>query len=80
MILNWHVTMAACRAAEIDQAIQDWCSMQTVDAALATLRAADVPVGKISRCAICCKIRSFWRGICSSNISLPTARLSNYRL
>jgi formyl-CoA transferase len=35
------------RTAEIDQAIQDWCSMQTVDAALATLRAADVPVGKI---------------------------------
>lgn len=35
------------RTAEIDQAIQDWCSMQTVDAALATLRAADVPVSKI---------------------------------
>jgi formyl-CoA transferase len=35
------------RTAEIDQAIQDWCSTQTVDAALATLRAADVPVSKI---------------------------------
>ncbi len=35
------------RTAEIDQAIQDWCSSQTVDAALATLRAADVPVSKI---------------------------------
>ncbi len=35
------------RTAEIDQAIQDWCSTQTVDAALTTLRAADVPVSKI---------------------------------
>ncbi|MBR7782968.1 CaiB/BaiF CoA transferase family protein [Undibacterium luofuense] len=35
------------RTAEIDQAIQEWCSTQTVDAALATLRAADVPVSKI---------------------------------
>ncbi|GGX49667.1 CaiB/BaiF CoA transferase family protein [Undibacterium squillarum] len=35
------------RTAEIDQAIQDWCSTQTVDAALVTLRAADVPVSKI---------------------------------
>ena len=35
------------RAAEIDAAIQDWCAMQTIDCALATLKAADVPAGKI---------------------------------
>jgi formyl-CoA transferase len=35
------------RTAEIDQAIQAWCSTQTIDAALACLREADVPVGKI---------------------------------
>ena len=35
------------RTAEIDTAIQSWCSTQTIDSALATLRAADVPVGKI---------------------------------
>jgi crotonobetainyl-CoA:carnitine CoA-transferase CaiB-like acyl-CoA transferase len=35
------------RTAEIDDAIQQWCSTQTIDAALATLKAADVPVGKI---------------------------------
>ena len=35
------------RTAEIDAAIQAWCSGQTVDTALAILQAADVPVGKI---------------------------------
>ena len=35
------------RTAEIDAAIQAWCSGQTVDSALQTLQAADVPVGKI---------------------------------
>lgn len=35
------------RTAEIDEAIQAWCATQTIDTALATLRAADVPVGKI---------------------------------
>ncbi len=35
------------RAAEIDAAIQDWCATQTIDGALATLQAADVPAGKI---------------------------------
>jgi crotonobetainyl-CoA:carnitine CoA-transferase CaiB-like acyl-CoA transferase len=35
------------RTAEIDGAIQAWCSTQTIDAALAILQAADVPVGKI---------------------------------
>jgi crotonobetainyl-CoA:carnitine CoA-transferase CaiB-like acyl-CoA transferase len=35
------------RTVEIDDAIQAWCSMQTVDSALATLKEADVPVGKI---------------------------------
>ena len=35
------------RTTEIDQAIQDWCAGQTIDAALATLKAADVPVSKI---------------------------------
>ncbi|MBC3879759.1 CoA transferase [Undibacterium sp. LX40W] len=35
------------RTAEIDQAIQDWCATQTIDTALARLRVADVPVGKI---------------------------------
>ena len=35
------------RAAEIDAAIQGWCDTQTIDAALATLQAADVPAGKI---------------------------------
>lgn len=35
------------RTAEIDEAIQSWCSTQTVDSALATLKQADVPVGKI---------------------------------
>ncbi|TFW06228.1 CoA transferase [Oxalobacteraceae bacterium OM1] len=35
------------RTEEIDGAIQAWCSTQTIDAALATLKAADVPVGKI---------------------------------
>jgi len=37
----------ATRAAEIDGAIQQWCDTQTIDAALATLAAADVPAGKI---------------------------------
>jgi len=32
---------------EIDEAIQQWCSTQTIDAALAALQAADVPVSKI---------------------------------
>lgn len=35
------------RTLEIDQAIQNWCSTQTIDAALLCLRDADVPVGKI---------------------------------
>ncbi|QBP76904.1 CoA transferase [Herbaspirillum huttiense] len=35
------------RTEEIDAAIQHWCSTQTIDSALATLQAADVPVGKI---------------------------------
>jgi crotonobetainyl-CoA:carnitine CoA-transferase CaiB-like acyl-CoA transferase len=35
------------RTAEIDNAIQAWCSTQTIDSALAMLKAADVPVGKI---------------------------------
>ena len=35
------------RTAEIDGAIQAWCSGHTVDTALAILQAADVPVGKI---------------------------------
>ncbi len=35
------------RTAEIDQAIQDWCATQDIESALAILKAADVPVGKI---------------------------------
>ena len=35
------------RTAEIDAAIQAWCDTQTINQALASLRAADVPVGKI---------------------------------
>lgn len=35
------------RTAEIDEAIQAWCATQDIDEALATLQAADVPVGKI---------------------------------
>jgi len=35
------------RTAEIDNAIQAWCSTQDIEQALAMLRAADVPVGKI---------------------------------
>jgi formyl-CoA transferase len=35
------------RTAEIDGAIQSWCDTQTIEQALATLKAADVPVGKI---------------------------------
>ena len=35
------------RTAEIDNAIQAWCETQTIDEALAVLKAADVPVGKI---------------------------------
>ena len=35
------------RTAEIDAAIQQWCSTQTIDNALTTLQEADVPVGKI---------------------------------
>jgi crotonobetainyl-CoA:carnitine CoA-transferase CaiB-like acyl-CoA transferase len=35
------------RTAEIDHAIQAWCETQTIDEALAVLKAADVPVGKI---------------------------------
>lgn len=35
------------RTAEIDAAIQAWCSTHTIDSALAVLRQADVPVGKI---------------------------------
>ncbi|MCX7221058.1 MAG: CoA transferase, partial [Burkholderiales bacterium] len=35
------------RTAEIDAAIQSWCSTQNIDAALQILALADVPVGKI---------------------------------
>ncbi|NHZ82787.1 CoA transferase [Massilia sp. CCM 8695] len=35
------------RSAEIDEAIQAWCATQSIDSALATLQAADVPAGKI---------------------------------
>jgi formyl-CoA transferase len=35
------------RTQEIDEAIQDWCSGRGIDAALAALGAADVPVSKI---------------------------------
>ena len=35
------------RTQEIDEAIQQWCSTQTINAALAALQAADVPVSKI---------------------------------
>ena len=35
------------RTQEIDNAIQQWCDTQTIDSALETLKAADVPVGKI---------------------------------
>ncbi|MEC5218044.1 crotonobetainyl-CoA:carnitine CoA-transferase CaiB-like acyl-CoA transferase [Actimicrobium sp. GrIS 1.19] len=35
------------RTAEIDGAIQAWCTTQTIASALAVLQAADVPVGKI---------------------------------
>jgi len=35
------------RTAEIDGAIQAWCDMLTIDEALAVLKAADVPAGKI---------------------------------
>lgn len=35
------------RTAEIDGAIQAWCDTQTIDDALAALKQADVPVGKI---------------------------------
>ena len=35
------------RTAEIDQAIQAWCSTQDIDAALVVLKGADVPVAKI---------------------------------
>jgi len=35
------------RTQEIDEAIQAWCSTQRIDAALAALQAADVPVSKI---------------------------------
>lgn len=35
------------RTREIDAAIQAWCDTQTIDMALAKLREADVPVGKI---------------------------------
>jgi formyl-CoA transferase len=37
----------AQRAAEIDGAIQQWCEGRTIEAAMATLQAADVPVGRI---------------------------------
>ncbi|RZI43240.1 CoA transferase [Herbaspirillum sp. HC18] len=37
----------AARAEEIDGAIQAWCDTKTIDEALAILKAADVPVGKI---------------------------------
>jgi crotonobetainyl-CoA:carnitine CoA-transferase CaiB-like acyl-CoA transferase len=35
------------RTQEIDDAIQAWCHTQSIDEALAILKAADVPVGKI---------------------------------
>ncbi|WP_050467059.1 CaiB/BaiF CoA transferase family protein [Herbaspirillum chlorophenolicum] len=35
------------RTEEIDAVIQQWCDTQTIEQALATLQAADVPVGKI---------------------------------
>ncbi|HYD81723.1 MAG TPA: CaiB/BaiF CoA-transferase family protein [Paucimonas sp.] len=35
------------RTRDIDDAIQAWCDTQTIDDALAALKAADVPVGKI---------------------------------
>jgi formyl-CoA transferase len=35
------------RTAEIDAAIQSWCATQDIDSALAVLKGADVPVGKI---------------------------------
>ena len=35
------------RTEEIDAAIQAWCDTQTIDEALAILKAADVPAGKI---------------------------------
>lgn len=35
------------RTAEIDAAIQGWCDTQQIETALQTLRAVDVPVGKI---------------------------------
>jgi formyl-CoA transferase len=35
------------RTEEIDGAIQAWCDTQSIDSALAVLKAADVPVGKI---------------------------------
>lgn len=35
------------RTAEIDAAVQGWCDTQQIETALQTLRAADVPVGKI---------------------------------
>jgi crotonobetainyl-CoA:carnitine CoA-transferase CaiB-like acyl-CoA transferase len=35
------------RTGEIDDAIQAWCASQDIESALATLKAADVPVGKI---------------------------------
>lgn len=35
------------RTAEIDGAIQAWCAARSIDEALAALKAADVPVGKI---------------------------------
>jgi crotonobetainyl-CoA:carnitine CoA-transferase CaiB-like acyl-CoA transferase len=35
------------RTADIDGAIQAWCDTQTIDSALAVLKAADVPAGKI---------------------------------
>jgi formyl-CoA transferase len=35
------------RTAEIDDAIQAWCAGRNIDEALAALKAADVPVGKI---------------------------------
>ncbi len=37
----------ARRVVEIDGAIQDWCSQQSISQALQALRQADVPVGKI---------------------------------
>ena len=37
----------AGRVAEIDGAIQSWCSQQQIDTALEVLKAADVPVSKI---------------------------------